>query len=90
MPLISPQKNLYPYKYAFFGSANYPFTPLLGGGLAVIYSPVEAQALFVNPTLTYSVAENWDLGLFGQIVFNKAKKYESPVQAIFMRLKWSY
>jgi hypothetical protein len=34
-------KNLYPYKWAFFGQVNYPFTPLLNGGMAVIYSPVE-------------------------------------------------
>ncbi len=83
-------KNLYPYKWAFFGQANYPFTPLLNGGLAVIYSPVESQALFLNPVVTYSIKENWDLDLVGQVVFDKTEKYGSSLQAVFLRVKYSY
>lgn len=83
-------KNLYPYEWAFFGSASYPFTPLINGGLAVIYSPVKSRALFLNPTLTLSIKENWDLDLIGQIVFDKKEKYGSSLQAAFLRLKFSY
>lgn len=83
-------KNLYPYRHAVFIQASYPFTPLLNGGAAIIYSPVKSQALFINPTLTYSLAENWDLDLVGQIVLNQAQHYTSPIQALFLRIKWSY
>ncbi len=83
-------RNLYPYRYAIFLQGAYPFTPLLNGGLAVIYSPVSAQALFLNPSLTYSVAQNWDLDLIGQIVLSKEEKYKSPIQAAFLRLKYSF
>ncbi len=38
-------KNLYPFKYAIFGSASYGFTPLVNGSLAIIYSPGKANAL---------------------------------------------
>ncbi|MCB9264396.1 MAG: hypothetical protein H6558_05145 [Lewinellaceae bacterium] len=85
-------RNLYPYRHAVFAQVSYPFTPLLNGGAAFIYSPVEVHALFANPTLTLSVAENWDLDFVGQVVFDKeqGKGFVSPLQAFFLRLKFSY
>ena len=84
-------KNLYPFRHAIFLSGAYPITPLLNTSLAFIYSPISSHPLFVNPTLTYSVAQSWDLDLVGQIAFNKANgKYESPVIAGFLRLKLSF
>lgn len=83
-------RNLYPYKYAIFGQWTYPFTPLINGGMAVIYSPVDVHPLFVNPTVTLSIKENWDIDFIGQIVFNKTDKYTSPLQVAFLRLKFSY
>lgn len=85
-------KNLYPYRFALFTQISYPFTPLLNGGMALIYSPVEIHPLFLNPTLSYSLAENWDLDLVGQLTFNKEpdRGYASLVQALFLRWKWSF
>ena len=83
-------RNLYPYRHALFAQASYPLTPLVGGGLALIYSPVEVHPLFINPTLTYSIKENWDIDLVGQLTFDKEEEYRSPIQAVFLRLKWSY
>jgi hypothetical protein len=84
-------KNLYPYRHSIFSQVSYPFTPLLNGSLALIYSPVEVNALFLNPTFTYSIAQNWDLDLVGQISLSKEDRgYVSPVQALFIRFKWSF
>jgi hypothetical protein len=84
-------KNLYPYKYSIFLQGGYPFTPLLNGGLALIYSPSKVHAVFFNPTLTYSIAQDWDLDLVGQIAAEKdGKKYRSPVQGVFIRVKLSF
>lgn len=84
-------RNLYPYRHAIFAQFSYPFTPLLNGGVAFIYSPVDIHALFANPTLTLSVAENWDLDFVGQITFDKEKRgYSSPIQAFFLRMKYSF
>ncbi len=83
-------RNLYPYKYAVFAQALYPITPLLNSGLIAVYSPGKSHALFLNPVLTYSIAENWDLDLVFQIFFQKTKTYESSVQAGFLRTKWSF
>lgn len=84
-------KNLYPYTYSFFGQVVYPFTPIFTGGLALIYSPSEANTLFINPTLTYSIAQNWDLDLIGQVSYsNIADKYQSLVKVYYMRIKFSF
>ncbi|MCB9080645.1 MAG: hypothetical protein H6555_02930 [Lewinellaceae bacterium] len=84
-------RNLYPYRHAVFLQASYPVSPLVQGGLALIYSPVEAQALFLNPTLGLSVANNWGLDLVGQLIFDQEPEgYRSPIQAAFVRLKYSY
>lgn len=85
-------KNLYPYKYALFFAGNYPISPLMTAGLSLIYSPSEAQALFINPTLTYSIKENWDVDFIGQLVFDEEGSfgYRSPVQALFLRFKFSF
>lgn len=84
-------RHLYPYRHALFAQASYPFTPLLNSSLALIYSPVRVNALFINPVLTYSIKTNWDIDLIGQITFDEeAEGYRSPLQAVFFRLKWSY
>ncbi len=85
-------RDLYPYEFTFMAQALYPFHPLLNGALVVLYSPGEANALFLTPTLTYSVADNWDLDLVGQLVFGDEAdgKYRSPVQLLFIRTKYSF
>ncbi len=84
-------RNLYPYRHAIFAQFSYPFTPLLNGGAAFIYSPVDVHALFVNPVITLSAAQNWDLDFVGQVTFDKEDRgYVSPIQAFFLRLKFSY
>lgn len=83
-------KNLYPYQFALFAQATQSVTPLLSAGVALIYSPSEVHALFINPSFTYSIADNWSLDFIGQLVFNKNEKYESPIQVLFLRLKYSF
>ncbi|MCB0707650.1 MAG: hypothetical protein KDC34_20180 [Saprospiraceae bacterium] len=83
-------RNLYPYKVSIFAQAGYPITPLLNAALVAVYSPSKSHALFISPTLTYSISSNWDLDLIGQIALNEDDGYISPVQAMFLRLKFSY
>lgn len=83
-------RNLYPFKTTFFFSMNQSFNPIISGGLSFLYSPGEAHATFVSPNLNVSIAQNWDLAFFGQIVLDKQEKYTSPVQGFFLRLKLSF
>lgn len=84
-------KNLYPFRHALFANASYPITPLVNGVLAIIYSPVSSKPLFINPTVTWSIAQNWDLDIVGQLAFNDTgDRYTSPITATFVRLKVSF
>ena len=65
---LCPQPLPLPACY-FLPQFSYPFTPLLNGGVAFILQPGRYTCLFANPTLTLSVAENWDLDFVGQITF---------------------
>lgn len=84
-------KNLYPFKYAFLTQFTAALSPLLNIGLANIYSPSEANALFINPTISYSISQSWDLNLVGQLMFNNsATGYTSPIQGFFVRFQFSF
>lgn len=85
-------KNLYPYRHAVFVQGVYPLSPLVNLGGAIIYSPVEVHPLFINPTCTISMGTNWDLDLIGQLTFNENVQgnYVGPVQAVFVRVKYSF
>ncbi len=84
-------RNLYPYKWSVITSVSYPFNPIISGNLALIYSPVDSHPLFFNPTLTYSIAQNVDINLVGQILFQKVvDNYESPTKVGYLRIKWSF
>ncbi len=84
-------RNLYPFTWSIFNAVNYSFTPLLSSGLSVIYSPVQPHLLFLNPTLTYSLSQNIDIDLIGQVIFQKGvEKYRSPTQVVYLRGKWSW
>lgn len=83
-------RNLYPFKYTVFYSMNQSFNPIFSGGLSFLYSPGPVHATFVSPNFTLSIAQNWDIAFFGQIVLDKQEQYKSPVQGFFLRLKYSF
>lgn len=84
-------RRLYPFKFAFLGASVFNITPLLSANMTFVYSPVSSHPLFAGPSFTCSIATNWDLDLVGQFVFNVDEgRYRSPVQVIFLRVKFSY
>lgn len=86
---ISPW-SLYPYRWATYASAAYPFSPVINASLSLVYSPVNSHPLFFSPGLTISAASDWDVDLIGQILYNQERKFISPIQAFFLRVKYSY
>ncbi len=84
-------KNLYPFQYAIYGLAQFPLNPMISGGLSVVYSPVSSSPMFISPSIGYAIAQNWDLDLTGQLVYNQEnKKYINPISAIFLRINYSF
>lgn len=83
-------KNLSPARYNLFGQLSYPFTPLFSGSLSGIVNPSDGSA-YVGPSLTWSVLDNLELMLTGQLFFGEAgTEYGELGKAVYGRLKWSF
>ncbi len=60
--------------------------------MAVIAYP-GSNAFFLNPLVTFSLKQNFDLDLVGQIFFDEkplSGDYGAVSEAAFARLKWSF
>lgn len=85
-------RNISPYRWSSFIQSSYQVTPLFSGGMAVIGYP-GSNAFFLNPVFTFSLKQNLDLNLVGQLFFDDnpvSGAYEAVSQAAYLRLKWSF
>ncbi len=77
-------------RYQLFAQTSYPFTPIFSGNIAVMVNPSDGSSYF-GPSLTYSIGNNWEVMLNGQLFFGRSgTEYGDFGQAIFGRLKWSF
>ncbi len=84
-------KDLSPFRYATLGQVSYNLHPLITGSFAAIYYPSDRNALFINPSLTYSIVQNLDLNLISQIYFDRfTLDYKAQAKLLFIRIKWSF
>ena len=84
-------RNLSPFRWSVFTQTSYQFHPLLTGGFSTIYFPGQRNALFLNPTLDYSLKENWDLSLIIQWYFDDILgEYQAMARLVYLRGKWSF
>lgn len=84
-------RNLSPYMHSTFIMATYPFHPLINGSLALMNFPGN-KTMFVNPTVTFSLLDNLDLDLTGQVFYgeNMSGDFKSLSKVLYTRLKWSF
>ena len=84
-------RDLSPYTWSSFVQGTYQITPLLYGGAAVMVFP-GTNVLFVNPLITFSIVQNLDLDVVGQLYFdnNQSGSYDALSKSVFVRVKWSF
>ena len=84
-------RDLSPYPWSSFLQASYQFSPLLFGGGAIMYYP-GTNNFFINPMLTYSVFQNFDVDVVGQLFYgdNQNGSYDAISKSLFLRAKWSF
>ena len=84
-------RELSPYPWSAFVQTTYQFTPLLFGGAAIMVYP-GTNNFFINPFVTYSLVQNLDLDIIGQVFFgdNQNGSYDAISKGLFVRLKWSF
>ena len=73
-----------------FGQISFPFTPLFSGNFAAMINPLDGSS-FLGPTLTYSLGNNWEIMVNGQLFLGRSgTEYGDYGQAIYGRVKWSF
>ena len=87
---ITP-KRLMPARWSFLLQGNQNFSPLLSGNFTVVYSP-KLNLLIILPTISYSLAEDWDIDLVLQSFFadDFQERFRAVENYINLRLRWSY
>ncbi len=79
-------RSILPFKWTTFLQASYPLHPLFNVGLSGMVFPGN-QGVFINPYFTWSIVNNLDLDVLGQLFVNG-----QPASAYvgYMRIKWSF
>lgn len=87
---LSPD-NLMPGKLSFMAGGSHVFTPLFTTSLTGVYSPNGHLTILV-PTAAYSVAENWDVDLTGQLFWLKSENggLKNALNWVILRVRWSF
>lgn len=77
-------------RFQIMTQASYPFSPVWNGSLAVIGYPDE-EALFLSPTVTYSLHQNIDLNLLSQIFIGSRDSIFGSAGSVMMSsVKWNF
>lgn len=77
-------------RWSLFGQVSKPITPLFSGSFSGILNPSDGS-FYVGPALTYSVLNNLELMLTGQLFFGDVgTEFGDIGQLAFGRLKWSF
>jgi hypothetical protein len=77
-------------RYSLFGQISKPITPLFTGSFSGIVNPSDGS-FYVGPALTYSLLNNLELMLTGQLFFGDVGTEFGDIGRIaFGRLKWSF
>ena len=79
-------RSLSPFEWSAFVQMSYPFHPLVSAGISAMAFPGN-QGVFVNPFLMWSIVNNLDADLIGQLFLNGDP---SSVYVGYTRIKWSF
>lgn len=83
-------KQLSNARYSLFGQVSKPITPLFSASFSGIMNPLD-ESFYVGPAFTYSILDNLELMLTGQLFFgDQGTEFGDLGQLAFGRLKWSF
>jgi hypothetical protein len=84
-------RMLFPFRWAGIASAAGAINPLLSANAAIIYAPSASHLTFLQASLNYNLAENWDISAFSQIAAERSENKPSlPLKSLFFRTQWSF
>jgi len=78
--------NLSPFEITWFIQVMKPISPLVNGGIALMYSPT-FTTLFFNPLIGFSLADNFDVSVLTQVFISEGSL---PGQLYYIQMKYSF
>jgi len=76
--------------YNLFGQLSFPITPIFSANFSGMLNPSDGSS-FVGPAFTYSLGNNLELMVNGQLFFgDEETEYGDYGKAIFGRIKWAF
>ena len=84
-------KTMMPNKHTVFVNFSKSLSPVFSLNAGGFYG-FGVNWLILFPTATYSIKQNWDIDLVGQLFWgdNAQQSFTNQGNGIFLRLKWSY
>ncbi len=83
-------KTLTLSKFDLFAQVSYPVTPIVKADLSSIINPNDGS-FFAGPSLDFSLTENLDFLLMGQLFFGKDRtEFGDYGQMYYVRIKWAF
>lgn len=77
-------------RYQITTQGSYPFTPVWNGSLALVFYPDE-EAVYISPSVSYSVSQNIDFNLITQIfVGSSDSAFSNAGNVVAASLKWNF
>ncbi len=77
-------------RFQLTGHATYPFSPIFNGSLALIWYPDE-EAIFLSPSIDYSVTQNTDFRLLAQLFTGSSDSaFDSAGSVVAASLRWNF
>ena len=77
-------------RYQFMAQLSYPFSPIWNVSFSAIWYPDE-EALFMSPTVSYSIHQNIDLNLLTQIFIGSSDSIFGSAGSVAMAsVKWNF
>lgn len=86
----SSARNLMPNKFSYLLQSSYQINPPSSVSLGVMYMQ-GFGAVALLPSYAYSIKNNWDADVFGQLFFGKSEnKFQNIQNGIYFRMRYSY
>jgi hypothetical protein len=77
-------------KFSWFGQISYPIHPLLNGSISAMYFPSLGNGYFLMPSFAYSVSNNFECALYGQVFEGKFGQQHDKMTMFFLRFRYSF
>lgn len=84
-------RTLSPFSWSILYQLGYNITPLLRSSFALLYFPGKRHALFINPSIDYSITDKLDLSFIVQLYADQpVDSYSFVAKLIYLRLKTNF